>query len=196
MKKVIPSDAILIPDSATRAFEGAIFDVYQWQQELYDGSYDTFEMLKRPDTTSVLCVVDDKLIVLDEEQPNNVKRRSFPGGRIDPEDESVVSAAQREVQEETGYSFANWRLIKVVQPIKKLEWFIYYVVAWDVTGKIETAHEPGEKILEEHLTFNEVKQLAEQKAGFIHEVSDLLAQCHGVRDICNLPEYSGKEVDR
>ena len=43
MKKLIPPDAVLVPDGATRVFQGEIFGVYQWPQQLFDGSTDTFE---------------------------------------------------------------------------------------------------------------------------------------------------------
>lgn len=89
MKKVIPNGSVLIPDNAVRAFQGMIFDVYQWPQKLYDGSEFTFEMLKRTDTVSVIGLVDGgKILVIDDEQPHLGSRRSFPGGRVDPSDAS------------------------------------------------------------------------------------------------------------
>lgn len=57
MKKVIPDNAVLVPDAAQHVFEGMIFDVYQWPQKLFDGSEHTFEMLKRPDTVVVKIVM-------------------------------------------------------------------------------------------------------------------------------------------
>ena len=35
-----------IPENAKRVFKGIIFDVYQWEQELYNGSKAVFEKLK------------------------------------------------------------------------------------------------------------------------------------------------------
>lgn len=196
MNKVVPTDAVLIPEQATCVFEGQIFAVYQWQQELFDGSYDTFEMLKRPDTTSVICVVDDKLIVLDEEQPASGKRRSFPGGRVDETDADIIAAAQREVLEETGYTFKHWRLVKVWQPIKKMEWFVHYVLAWDVTGQQDVHHDPGEKISVELLEFDEVKRLAAQRVGFLHEASELFEGVDSLDNLRALPEFDGRMVNR
>lgn len=54
VQKIVPTDAILIPDSARRVFKGIIYDVYHWQQELHDGSATTFEMLRRTDTMSAI----------------------------------------------------------------------------------------------------------------------------------------------
>lgn len=196
MKKLVPNDAVLIPDEATRVFQGEIFGVYQWQQQLYDGSFATFEMLERPDTTSVICIVDDQILVLDEEQPNSGKRRNFPGGRVDPEDSDVIAAAQREVLEETGYRFKNWRLVKVLQPIKKMEWFVHYVLAWDVEGQQGTAHEPGERITVEKLDFAAVKQLRDQRFGFLGEAAPLIVNRTKVSDLLDLPEFAGRTCDR
>lgn len=35
-----------IPDHAKCVFKGVIFDVYQWEQKLYNGTTTTFEKLK------------------------------------------------------------------------------------------------------------------------------------------------------
>ena len=196
MKKTVPTDAVLIPEQATCAFQGEIFSVHQWPQTLFDGSVATFEMLKRPDTTSVMCLVDDKIIVLDEEQPNSGKRRSFPGGRVDEEDEDIIAAAKREVLEETGYTFQNWRLVKVWQPVKKLEWFVHLVIAWEPVGQQATAHEPGEKITVELLAFNDVKELAMRGVGFLGEAGELLEQAESSEGLLSIPEFQGKTVDR
>lgn len=48
-KRTLPDNAIMIPEQAGCVFHGEIFDVYQWQQEMFDGSYERFEMLRRPD---------------------------------------------------------------------------------------------------------------------------------------------------
>src|SRR6185369_15622192 len=122
MKKVVPERASLIPDNATKAFAGQIFDVYQWPQELFDGTKATFEMLKRPDTVQILAIKDGKVVLVHDEQPGRPVQLHFPGGRVDPEDASWLEAAQRELREETGLSFKNWKMITVKQPIIKIEW--------------------------------------------------------------------------
>ena len=53
--------------------------------------------------------------------------------------------------------FASWRLIDVVQPTHKIEWFIYNFLA---TGKIvhkKQQLDAGEKILVSQLSSEEVK---------------------------------------
>lgn len=196
MKKVIPADSILIPDHAERVFQGKIFDVYQWPQPLFDGSEHIFEMLKRMDTVTAICVVDDKILVIDDEQPHLGSRRSFPGGRVDETDLSVESAAQREIQEETGYSFKNWRLVKVSQPYSKMEWFVYVFLAWDVTEQQPPQLDAGEKIVLQALGFDAVKSLIMQKVGYLGESSTIFEPLETLEELLAVPEFSGISIDR
>lgn len=196
MKKVIPNDAVLIPDQAERAFKGMIFDVYQWPQKLFDGSEHRFEMLKRPDTVTAICVVEDKILAINDEQPHLGARRSFPGGRVDPEDASVEAAIRREVAEETGYSFRNWRLVKVWQPYRKMEWFIYVLLAWDVAGQQAAKLDAGEKITVQALPFNELKALVINRVGYLGESAPLFEPVEDLEQLLALPEFEGQTVDR
>ena len=54
--RTIPKDAKLVPADADKVFEGVIYDVYHWDQTLYDGSKAKFEMLKRPDTVVIIGI--------------------------------------------------------------------------------------------------------------------------------------------
>jgi ADP-ribose pyrophosphatase len=196
VKKRIPNDAVLVPDSAELKFKGLIFDVYQWPQRLFDGSEHAFEMLKRTDTASVICVVDGKILVVDDEQPHLGARKSFPGGRVDAEDESIEAAAKREIREETGYSFQNWRLIKVRQPYRKIEWFVYVFVAWEPTGQREPALDAGEKIEVSAVSFTDLKWMVMDDEGYLGESRDVLRDLENIDDLLALPEFTGHEVDR
>lgn len=99
--------------------------MYQWRQELYDGSFETFEMLKRPDTVLIIAEDDGgEILACNEEQPGGIIRKQhLPAGRVDASDKTILAAAKRELKEETGYSFAEWRLLDIVQPEKKIESF-------------------------------------------------------------------------
>lgn len=85
-----------VPSQAKRVFKGIIFDVYQWEQELFDGSKQTFEMLKRPDTVEVIAVKDGSILMSRQSQPNKHDFFSLFGGRVEP-DEEPLAAAQREL---------------------------------------------------------------------------------------------------
>lgn len=144
----IPDGAVLVPHDATCVFQGEIFDVYQWPQEMFDGSVETFEMIKRPDTVLLIAVDDNgEILACNEEQPGGIVRKEhLPAGRVDATDKTILDAAKRELAEETGYSFAEWGLLDVVQPEKKIEWFVYTFVARKVVAVEPTRHDAGEKI--------------------------------------------------
>ena len=146
---VLPKDAHLIPKEANLVFKGDIFSVYQWKQELYNGSKTTFEMLKRSNTVIIVPLLGgEKVLVINEDQPSGVVRRDyFPSGRVEP-NESPLEAAKRELKEETGYQFRDWKLLSIKQPANKIEWFVYTYVACEQIGDIKKQRlDPGEKIL-------------------------------------------------
>lgn len=189
MRTIIPNNAKLIPEKAKRVFKGQIFDVYQWQQEMFDGSFETFEMLKRPDTIKVMAIKGDKIVVTEEEQPNHSSFLDLPGGRHDVETETELDAAKRELIEETGMKFKSWKLIKVEQPHSKIDWFVYLFLATDFENQQEQKLDAGEKIVIKLLDLGEVKGLLENsKARYLPK--ELLESCERIENLANLPEYN------
>ncbi len=174
----LPKNAHMIPATATRVFKGQIFDVYQWEQELFDGSTDTFEMLRRPDASLVIAIDGDRITLQDEEQPGGVfEANRLPGGRVEP-GESPLECAKREIAEELGQEYEQWALLDVTQPAIKIEWFVYVYVAVNKIRDFPTAHEPGEKIHTKSVTFDELKKAQTFRRGEmldgINSIDDLL----------------------
>lgn len=147
-ERVLPKGARLIPREADCVFRGKIYGVHQWLQKMPDGSVKTFEMLRRPDTVMVIALDEaGNVLVIDEKQPGGIVRKNhLPVGRVDPSDESVLAAAQRELREETGWTFADWRLLDVVQMEKKIEWFTYLFLATGVLHQATQHLDAGEDI--------------------------------------------------
>lgn len=195
MKKIVPRGAVLIPKNATKVFSGVIFDVYQWHQKMFDGSSATFEMLKRPDTVNIVAVVEGKIIVIDDEQPHSGPSKSFPGGRVD-KGEDTLTAAKREMLEETGYEFKDWKLVRVTQPHPKLEWFVYLYIATNGRQISEPHLDAGEKITLELLDFSQVKDLVITKSGYLSENKEIFEGLKSFEDLQNLPEFAGDQVER
>lgn len=198
MKKIIPDDAILIPDNAEKAYSGVIFDVYKWPQEMFDGSAKTFEMLRRPDTVQVIAIKDNKVVLVKDEQPGRKVRTHFPGGRADPEDDSWLEAGQREMLEETGMKFKSWRLVDVVQPQPKIEWFAPWLLAFDFESQGEqTLDSDGERIEVIGMEFDEIRKFVlDSVEPTLNYAIPLMNKVKSIEELLSLPEFQGKEVDR
>ncbi|MBU6389041.1 NUDIX hydrolase [Patescibacteria group bacterium] len=135
-----------LPPEAKKVFAGQIFDVYQWRQRLYDGSYAIFERLKRLDTVEIIPVTTDgTILMVEEEQPDHSPVIGIPAGRIEP-DEQPATAAARELREETGYTAAEIKLWKTERPFAKIEWTVYRYIAYGCQKAGEQQLDAGEKI--------------------------------------------------
>lgn len=159
MRTYIPPKLKPIPENSECVFRGVIFDVYQWQQEMFDGSFDTFERLKRPDTVEAICIDGDEILISKEQQPDAEEFLTIPGGRNDNENENELAAAQREVREELGYVFKNWKLVHANQPVSKIDHIVYTFLATDVEEIQEQQLDAGEKIEVVRYSFDEFKAL-------------------------------------
>lgn len=149
-----------IPPEATRVFKGVIFDVYQWEQKMYDGTTATFEKLKRPDTALVIPVLPDgRILISEQEQPNKPPYIGLLGGRID-EGEDALEAAKRELSEESGYTSNDWSVFAIEEPVAKIEWTIYTFVARNCEKTAEQKLDGGEKITLKTVTFEEFLDLS------------------------------------
>lgn len=197
MKKILPKNAIVVPDNAIRVFSGQIFDVFQWPQQMYDGSEAIFEMLKRADTVQVVAVKDGEIVVVYDEQPGRAGRLHFPGGRVDPEDGSWEAAAQREMLEETGMTFNNWKLIAVQQPVPKAEWFVPFFLAVDLMNEQSQQLDAGEKIRVETRKFEKLREdvLTGQESTLSYAIP-LFNRYHSLNELLYAKVFEGQEVDR
>lgn len=191
-KRLLPPDAHLVPKEASCVFKGIIFDVYQWRQKLFDGSYTTFEMLKRPSTLKVIAVKDEKIILVDQEQPNHAQFYDLPGGRHDVDGESELEATQRELIEETGMTFKNWTLIDISQPQPKTEQFIYLYLATEFVGQVDQKLDAGERIKILEKSFDEVMQLANDPSTR-YLPKELLKKAQTLQGLLAMPKYETVE---
>lgn len=94
-----------IPSTAKMVFKGKLFEIWQWEQQMFDGSFTTFEVAKRLDSVVVIPLLPNGNILLERQrQPGKDKEYiSLPGGMVD-EGEEPTLAALRELSEETGYT--------------------------------------------------------------------------------------------
>ncbi len=149
-----------IPENAKKVFKGVIFDVYQWEQEMFDGTKKTFEKLKRPDTVVVFGVLPDGKILLSEQQnPGKEPFIAATGGTVE-EGEDILSAAKRELLEESGYEAQEYVLWDAQHPTSKIDWVVYTFVAKGLKKVSETHLDSGEKIKLFTATLDELIEIA------------------------------------
>lgn len=145
-----------IPKEAKKVFDGIIFDTYQWEQELYDGSYATFERLDRADTALVYAMNEKgEILLARQQQPGGLEQLSGLGGRMEP-GESPEEAVKRELLEESGYVADDYKLWFEWEPLEKIDWTVYIFVAKNAKKVQEPELEPGEKIDLKWATFDEL----------------------------------------
>lgn len=134
------------PKDARRVHSGPVFDVWQWEQALFDGSRRTFELLSRRDTVLVLPVTkQDEVLLAREAQPGVVTRVHTIGGRVE-DGELPADAAGRELTEEAGLEAARIVLWTAWQPISKIDWAVYIYWASGLTERYYATPDGGEKI--------------------------------------------------
>lgn len=143
-----------LPKNAKKVFNGIIFDVYQWPQKMYDGSTETFEMLKRPDTVQVIATVGNKILLAYESQPTKGPAYTLFGGRVDRE-EKPLAAAKRELREEAGLASHQWQRLKIWRPYHKIDWAVHLYIARDCFTISTPTLDPGEKITIKTVNFKE-----------------------------------------
>ncbi len=152
--------APMVPDRAELVFKGKLYDTYQWEQEMFEGGTATFEMLKRPYNGCVIPVIDDKIMILEQVQPGKPPFLSLPGGRCNP-GEDTLTAAKRELLEETGYVATNWSLWLETIPEEKVDWQIHTYIAKDCLAKDVPQLDNGEQIKIKLITFEEFLLLSD-----------------------------------
>lgn len=135
-----------IPNNAKKVFKGILFDTYQWEQEMFDGTRETFEKLKRPDTVVVFPVLPDgKILLTEQEQPGKKPFIGATGGRVD-EGEDILTAAKRELLEESGYKAEEFILWNAQHPTSKIDWVVYTFIAKGLKKVADLHLDAGEKI--------------------------------------------------
>lgn len=164
-----------IPDNAIRVFEGIIFDVFHWEQEMFDGTMSTHEAIRRKGSVTILPLIGDKIVLNKEEQPGKEPFTTLPGGRIE-DGESPLEAAKRELAEETGYTSDSWTswFSKDAYTMAKFEWNNYYFIAKNCSKSQDQKLDPGEKIESVLMPLEELLKLRNELGNRAYGITELL----------------------
>lgn len=148
-----------IPPHAKKVFQGTMFSVWQWEQELYDGSHDTFERVARSDYAYAVGVLPDKKILLvEDEQPDRPAVLTPAGGGVEA-GEAPAAAAQREFLEETGYKIGRLKLWHSYRPASRMEMTVHAFIGQGLEHVGAPQLDAGEKITTHTYTFEEFLDL-------------------------------------
>ena len=85
---------------------------------LPDGQEAVREYLTHPGAVAVLAILDDGRILLERQYRYPIAKvcMEIPAGKLDPNEDPLV-CAQRELEEETGYSARRWSYIRRIHPV-------------------------------------------------------------------------------
>jgi ADP-ribose pyrophosphatase len=91
------------------AYSGQFLRVYEDTVRCPDGHVAPREYLRHPGAVMVVPLLDDGRLVVERQYryPLRASFIEFPAGKIDP-GEDILSCAQRELREETGYVAREW----------------------------------------------------------------------------------------
>jgi ADP-ribose pyrophosphatase len=146
---------VRIPDNAKKVFQGILFDVYHWKQKMFDGSFETFEAVKRKPSVQIIAITPEKkVILLREEQPHSGSFITVPGGQVE-RDETPDEACRKELLEELGMESSDVTLWYEQSLGSKIEWRAYYYIAKNCTRVRAPELESGERIESYEVGFDE-----------------------------------------
>jgi ADP-ribose pyrophosphatase len=121
-----------IPSHAKKVFSWIVFDIYQWEQEMFDGSIQIFEYAKRPSTVITLPIIDQKIAIAYDRQPWRDARINLFSGSLYSQEDPLVWA-KRELEEETGLLSYNRSLYQCYQIWGRVDKYLYYYIAKNCT---------------------------------------------------------------
>ena len=99
-------------------FDGVILHVIRDTVELPNGNQSVREVIRHIGAVCVIPVTEDNEVVMERQYRYPLDRviLEIPAGKLDAPDEDRLSAAQREMREETGYTAEEWTEIGDFHP--------------------------------------------------------------------------------
>lgn len=91
-------------------FDGVILHVFKDTVQLPNGHPATREVIRHVGAVGVIPVTDDGKVIIERQfrYPLNSVITEIPAGKLDSFTEDRLSAAKRELEEETGYTAEEW----------------------------------------------------------------------------------------
>ena len=91
-------------------FDGIILHVFKDSVELPNGKPATREVIRHVGAVGIVPLTDDHKVIMERQfrYPLNRVVTEIPAGKLDSLTEDRLSAAKRELEEETGYTATEW----------------------------------------------------------------------------------------
>lgn len=115
-------------------YQGSFLRIAQDLVETSDGKRRKREYILHPGASVIVPVTKEGNLVLERQYRHALKREflEFPAGKLDP-GEDPLTAAKRELKEETGFETSHWKRLGVIHPcIGYSDEFIEVFAAWDL----------------------------------------------------------------
>ncbi len=99
-------------------FDGSLLHIRRDRVRLPDGGEATREFVVHPGAVMIIPVFDNGDVLIERQfrYPMEKIMIEFPAGKLD-QGEQVLTAAKRELEEETGYSAAHWTQFHLHHPL-------------------------------------------------------------------------------
>lgn len=150
-----------IPEHAELVFSWVRAKVYQWDQEMYDGTTARFERIRFMDGAFTIPVLENGNILLTlQEQPARKPFFSLPGWALDKEWENPIEWAKRELLEETGCTSDDWHHWMDFTWTVHTATYVYYYIARNCRSIQDVAPDGWEKIELIEVNFDQFLELA------------------------------------
>jgi len=135
-----------IPNNAKKVFAWITFDVYQWEQEMFDWSSKIFEKLKRNDTVDIIAISqNNEIYILEEEQPLRKPFYWLVWWTCENWEEPLETA-KRELLEETWFKSDNWELFWTYKKSSRIDYKNNIFIARNCKKVQNQNLDSGEKI--------------------------------------------------
>jgi len=99
-------------------YGGIFLNMKRDKVSLPDGQEAVREYLTHPGAVAILAILDDGRVLLERQYRYPIAKTciEIPAGKLDPNENPLV-CAQREFEEETGYSAKKWSYIRRIHPV-------------------------------------------------------------------------------
>lgn len=142
-----------------------------------------FKMVDHPGAAATLVVKDGLVLLVEQYRPAAARNMlELPAGTVD-RTESPLECAQREFQEETGYTAENWEPLGHLYPTPGYTNEVLYLYLASGLSKGEQQLDEGEDIRVRWIPLAEVEEMIDN--GEINDAKTIIALFKYVRKIRN-----------